>query len=97
MFIGSLINAVVLCLFLAAVYKIFQLSSELSEVKEMVREIKRNMAPENEKMREAEQAAYTPPDLSALAAEIELEERAREERPYEVPDDKITVLDPPRN
>ncbi len=93
MFFGSILNAVVLCLFFAMAYKVFTLSSEINEWKELLREIRRNTNPPDSyaAQRDAAERAYTPPDLNPLAAEID-----REDRAYEVPAEKITVLDPPR-
>ncbi|MEO8026843.1 MAG: hypothetical protein ABI823_10225 [Bryobacteraceae bacterium] len=91
MFVGSLLSMVTYCALFVGVWKIFQLGSELNEVKELLKDIKRNSNPLDAPAAPAAEAAYRPPDLAALAAEMDLEDRA-----YEVPADKITVLDPPR-
>jgi hypothetical protein len=94
MFIGSVLNAVMYCVFFAAVYKLFQIVTELGEVKDLLRDIRRNTNPDPPATRQTESASagYTPPDLSILH-----EEWARDDRAYEVPADRITILDPPRS
>jgi len=93
MFVSSLLTGVMYCLFFATVYKVFSLTGEINELKDMLREIRRNTNPPGsfEAERDAVQSTYKPPDLGVLAAEID-----REEKAYEVPADRVTVLDPPR-
>jgi len=94
MFVSSLMTGVMYCLFFAVVYKVFTLSTELNELKDLLREIRRNTLPPGslEAQREEVQSAYRPPDLGVLSAQID-----REERAYEVPPERVTVLDPPRS
>ena len=93
MFVSSLLTGVMYCLFFAVVYKVFTLTTELNELKDLLREIRRNTLPPGslEAQREEVQNAYRPPDLGVLAAQID-----REDKAYEVPAERITVLDPPR-
>jgi len=44
--LGSLLTGVIYCLFFAVVYKVFSLSNELNEIKDMLREIRRNTVPQ---------------------------------------------------
>ncbi len=93
MFVSSLLTGVMYCLFFAVVYKVFSLSTELNELKDVLREIRRNTTPAGSyaAQREEVESGYRPPDLNALAAEID-----REEKAYEVPAERISVIDPPR-
>jgi hypothetical protein len=93
MFLSSLLTGVMYCLFFAVVYKVFSLSNELNELKDLLREIRRNTNPAGSyaAQRDEVEKSYVPPDLNALAAEID-----REEKAYEVPADRVSVIDPPR-
>jgi hypothetical protein len=92
MFVGSLLSLLTYAALFISVFKIFQLGNELNEVKELLRDVKRSLSPIAPPAGSGtpDLSAYRPPDLATLAAEMD------REGAYEVPSDRITILNPPR-
>jgi hypothetical protein len=79
--ISGIMSVVVYTVILFAVFKIFQISTDLSEIKELLKDIKRNSedhspaaisqarSPES-LLRAVSATSYTPPDLDAVLRQV---------------------------